>query len=88
MPVLLRLIYVNPNVILTAATLPRIGSVLVVPRRLPLPIPFRIIHSLLEGTGSCPVGSRPLFLLGEIAFGRWQWETSRLRRGFTNWLNE
>jgi hypothetical protein len=27
--------------------------------------PFRIIHRLLEGTGSRPVGSRPLFLLDE-----------------------
>jgi ribosome maturation factor RimP len=31
--------------------------------------PFRIIHSLLEGTGSCPVGSRPLFILGGTLSG-------------------
>ena len=31
--------------------------------------PFRIIHSLLEGTGSRPVGSRPLFLLAKTFGG-------------------
>jgi len=31
------------------------------PARLPDPGPFRIIHSLLEGTGSRPVGFAPTF---------------------------
>src|SRR5215213_4065945 len=53
-------------------------------RRLPPPIPFRIIHSLLEGTASRPVGFRPLFLLGGRTFGGWQWQTRRLQRGFRN----
>ena len=30
--------------------------------------PFRIIHGLLEARRFRPVGSRPLFLLGESAF--------------------
>lgn len=36
--------------------------------RLRLPNRFRIIHSLLEARRFRPVGSRPLFILGESAF--------------------
>jgi hypothetical protein len=37
--------------------------------RLIVPSAFRIIRRLLEARGARPVGSRPLFLLGESLIG-------------------
>ena len=46
--------------------------------KLPQPYPFRIIHSLLEGTGSRPVGFAPTFsFVREPSEEAWQ--TNRLR---------
>ncbi len=61
----------------TPAVLPRITGPLVAfsrpknvfPIRLLLSCPYLIIHGLLEARRYRPVGSRPLFLLGECFFG-------------------